>query len=274
MAQLAGTRSLEPLPRGAAGRDRRARAGARCLAGYRPGQVWDSHVHLVGTGDSASGIVRHPAHEQPARPGPVRAPAVLHERRLRACRAGGAVDNAYVARMLHPRRRLRPGCACCCSPSSAARRAGPGADPDKTGFYVPNPYARERGARASRVRVGGVDPSLSRRRGRRARARAAEGARAVKWLPAAMGIDPASPRCDRFTRRRRSLDLPLISHAGEERAVIGAEAQRLRQPAAPARRARCGRARRRRALRSLGEDRDLDRGANGPPLTSFALFAR
>ena len=27
-----------------------------------------------------------------------------------------------------------------------------------------------------------------------------DGARAVKWLPSAMGIDPASPRCDRFYR--------------------------------------------------------------------------
>lgn len=31
------------------------------------------------------------------------------------------------------------------------------------------------------------------------------GARAVKWLPSAMGMDPASPRCDRFMRLWRDI---------------------------------------------------------------------
>jgi mannonate dehydratase len=89
-----------------------------------------------------------------------------------------------------------------------------------------------------------------------------------------MGIDPASPRCKPFYRALAHLDLPLVSHAGEERAVIGAEAHDLGNPL-----------RLRAALdegvrvvaahcSSLGEDRDLDRGANGPYVPSFGLFAR
>ena len=92
-----------------------------------------------------------------------------------------------------------------------------------------------------------------------------DGARAVKWLPSAMGIDPASARCERvlssFCRR---IDLPLIAHAGLERAVLGREAHDFGNPL-----------RLRRALdagvrvvvahcASMGEDRDLDKGANGP----------
>jgi uncharacterized protein len=103
---------------------------------------------------------------------------------------------------------------------------------------------------------------------------ARDGARAVKWLPNAMNIDPASPRCDVFFEAMAKYDLPLLTHAGKERAVWGGEAQDFGNPL-----------RLRRALEhgvrvivahcaSLGEDRDLDRGANAPYVASFDLFAR
>src|SRR5262249_54329782 len=56
------------------------------------------------------------------------------------------------------------------------------------------------------------------------------GAQAVKWLPNAMGIDPASPRCDRFYEALARTDTPLLSHAGEEAAVDSAAAQELGNP--------------------------------------------
>jgi mannonate dehydratase len=99
------------------------------------------------------------------------------------------------------------------------------------------------------------------------------GARAVKWLPSAMGIDPGSERCDEFYEALARFRIPLITHAGMERAV-DAEAQELGNPL-----------RLRRALEhgvrvvvahcaSLGQDRDLDRGENAPLADSFELFAR
>jgi mannonate dehydratase len=50
---------------------------------------------------------------------------------------------------------------------------------------------------------------------------ALRGARAIKWLPSAQNIDPADPRCDRFYARLAELQMPLIAHAGDERAVKG-----------------------------------------------------
>ncbi|TSA15251.1 MAG: amidohydrolase, partial [Betaproteobacteria bacterium] len=102
----------------------------------------------------------------------------------------------------------------------------------------------------------------------------AEGARAVKWLPAAMGMDPASKLCDPFYAAMARLDLPLITHAGLERALKGPDVQELGNPL-----------RLRRALdhgvrvvvahcASMGQDRDIDRGANGGAIGSFELFAR
>jgi mannonate dehydratase len=89
-----------------------------------------------------------------------------------------------------------------------------------------------------------------------------------------MGIDPASRLCDAFYSALVRLDLPLITHAGLERAVRGTDAQDLGNPL-----------RLRRALdlgvrvvvshcASMGQDRDTDRGANGPVTDDFDLFAR
>ncbi|MCM3900825.1 MAG: amidohydrolase family protein [Pyrinomonadaceae bacterium] len=59
---------------------------------------------------------------------------------------------------------------------------------------------------------------------------AGRGARIVKWLPNAMGIDPADPRCDPFYQKMKQLDLILLSHGGEEKAVEAKEDQKLGNP--------------------------------------------
>jgi mannonate dehydratase len=56
------------------------------------------------------------------------------------------------------------------------------------------------------------------------------GARAVKWLPPAMGIDPSSPRCDPFYQALQSLDLPLLTHGGHELAAQGGGHQEYGNP--------------------------------------------
>jgi mannonate dehydratase len=146
---------------------------------------------------------------------------------------------------------------------------------ERTGFYVPDGYARDtaRAHPAAFEWAASIHPYRADCVEALERARA-EGARAVKWLPAAMGMDPASPRCDRFYAAAARLAMPLISHAGRELAVVGTDARDFGNPL-----------KLRRALdagvrvvvahcASLGEDRDLDRGANGPAVESFALFAR
>jgi uncharacterized protein len=59
---------------------------------------------------------------------------------------------------------------------------------------------------------------------------AQSGAKIVKWLPNAMGIDPASPRCDAFYAAMARLKLVLLSHGGEEHAVDAKGAQALGNP--------------------------------------------
>jgi mannonate dehydratase len=56
------------------------------------------------------------------------------------------------------------------------------------------------------------------------------GARAVKWLPPAMGMDPSSPRCDPFYAAMQRLNLPLLTHGGHELAAQGGGHQHFGNP--------------------------------------------
>jgi mannonate dehydratase len=103
----------------------------------------------------------------------------------------------------------------------------------------------------------------------------AGGAVAVKWLPNAMNIDPSNAKCDAFYDAMVRLQVPLITHAGEEKAVHAEEAQRLGNPLHVRRplgrgvtvvMAHCA---------SLGTNPDLDAsGGSGPWVDNFDLFMR
>jgi predicted TIM-barrel fold metal-dependent hydrolase len=56
------------------------------------------------------------------------------------------------------------------------------------------------------------------------------GVRYLKWLPNAMGMDPANPAIEPFYRKMREYKMILLSHAGEEQAVESEEDQKLGNP--------------------------------------------
>ena len=101
----------------------------------------------------------------------------------------------------------------------------------KTEFYVPNDYVFTLAEKhpdcfepAISVNPYRPDALAELERG------AKRGARMVKWLPNAMGIDPADEQCDPFYQKMRELDLVLLSHGGEEKAVEAEEDQKLGNP--------------------------------------------
>lgn len=242
--------------------------------GLVPGKVWDCHTHLIGTGDSDSGIYVNPRTQSLLNPGE-------YARRLFFLNAGcvhdekGSVDRAYVERMHNLADGMKPGFKMVLFAFERAYddRAQP--DLEHTMFYVPDVYTRdiakkhaqyfEWAASIHPYRGDALEALDAAKRG---------GAVAVKWLPSAMNIDPASPRCDRFYDFLSRNQIPLIVHAGEERAVTGSEKHDYGNPL-----------RLRRALEagvrvviahcaSMGEDRDLDKGESGPYVDSFLLFVR
>ncbi len=242
--------------------------------GIDASRVWDAHAHLIGNGDSGSGIWLNPQMLSLASP-------AQYTRRLFYLNAGcahdapGEVDRSYVGRMMNLVDGLAPGAKLVLLAFERHHSEDGNPVPEETAFHVPDDHALATARRYPRHFEWAASIHPCRRDGVEAlRRAAANGARAVKWLPSAMGIDPASPRCDAFYSELAKLGLPLITHAGMERAVRVGDRQhlgnplRLRRPLEHGVRvvvAHCA---------TLGEDRDLDRGPGGPVVASFDLFTR
>jgi len=102
---------------------------------------------------------------------------------------------------------------------------------EKTEFYVPNSYVFELAARHPDLFLPNISVNPYRADAIAELEKWAKlGARVVKWLPNAMGIDPADPACDSFYQKMKELDLILLSHGGEEKAVEADEDQKLGNP--------------------------------------------
>jgi mannonate dehydratase len=99
----------------------------------------------------------------------------------------------------------------------------------------------------------------------------ANGARAIKWLPSGMGIDPSSPKCDKFYQKLAELNMPIISHTGRESAVQGGN-QSFGNPLHMRRALDAGVRVVLAHCASDGHDEDLDN--HGKTIKSFELFTR
>lgn len=242
-------------------------------SGLDPAQVWDCHVHLVGRGEGGSNAWFSPDMDSLSHP-------LLHAQKRfymnASCvnEAPGRLDLSYVARMRSLVEGMKPGFKAMLFAFDWFHDERGRPDPARSIFHLPDRYA----AHVARVYpshfewVSSIHPyredcvealhSATR-----------NGARAIKWLPSAMGIDPLSPRCDRFYEALASVGMPLISHAGRELAVAGGNQEfgnplRLRRAMDHGVRvvvAHCA---------SDGDDQDLDAGAHGPRVRSYELFAR
>lgn len=242
--------------------------------GVDPVLFLDGHVHLVGIGDADSGSEVNPQMDSLLHP-------LQYAQRLFYLNAGcvhdapGRVDESYVDRLQNLVEGLRPGAKLLLFAFDRFHDLDGRADPQRSSFYTPNAYAQAVAARHPQYFQWAASIHPYRGDCVEALAVAVEGgARAVKWLPPAMGIDPSSKRCDRFYAALAKHGLPLISHAGEEKAAPGGDQPAFGNPLLLRRAmdhgvrvvvAHCA---------SLGSAVDVDRGANAAPLPCFELFAR
>jgi uncharacterized protein len=242
--------------------------------GVDAARVWDAHAHLVGLGTGGTGTEVDPEMRSHLHPW----------KRLQfdvymaasGVRDLARADEEFLERLLALHRAANPAGRLLLLAFDRRVDEGGAEEPGRSPFYVPD----ERVLAVARLHRD-VVPCASVHPYRkdalaRLEAAAAGGARAVKWLPNAQGIDPASQRCDAFYARLAALRLVLISHTGVERAVDAAEDQELGNPL-----------RLRRALAqgvrvvaahcaTLGRARDLDRPERGsvPALDLFLRLAR
>ncbi len=241
--------------------------------GLNPQQVWDCHAHLIGVGDDHSGIWINPDMQSLAHP--IQTAQKEFYLNASCTEDNGHIDSNFVASLLAFKAGLAAGTKIMLLAFDYHYDEQGERREELSSFYTPNSYA----ALLAKTYpqhfhwIASVHPY------RKDAVEALEaaitaGAKAVKWLPPAMGMDPASPRCDSFYDVMAKHNLPLLTHAGHEMAVHGGDTQdfgnplRLRRPlelGVPVIVAHCA---------SLGRGVDLDKGESGSEVENFDLFAR
>lgn len=199
------------------------------MSGINPESYLDVHNHVVGMGHGGTGVTVHP-HMTAGISHP------MNWIRFRAyIKASGVtdmenVDQNYMA-VLKSRVEAMPtqGTSLLMAFDQVYNEAGE-PQPEHTVFSVPNDHMfdavrlSERFAPCASVhpyRKDAVDAL---------HAAADRGAVAIKWLPNAMHIDPASALCKASYRVMAERRLTLISHGGEESAVPSPDTQELGNP--------------------------------------------
>jgi mannonate dehydratase len=245
--------------------------------GLRPERVWDVHAHVFGNGRSGGGIHVEPEFDRPK--------TIKGKVKLAFYRNGGCVgeDESRFDEMMYTRLAtlvadLPPGARVMLMAFDFTHDLDGRRRDDRSAFAIPNEYARRMAARDPQrfEWIASVHPYREDAVAELDRVKAA-GARAIKWLPPAMGIDLTSPRCVPFYQALKRLDLPLITHVGEEQAVAGVQDHEAGNPL-----------RLRHALNegvrvvaahcaTLGHGADFDRNMDpgkAPRVRNFDLFAR
>ena len=242
--------------------------------GLNAGEVWDCHAHLLGLGESGSGAWVSPKMQS------IRHLKLYAQYRFylnAACvdLSLKNVDRDYLLRLRALMADFPSGYRAMVMAFDRTHDEAGKPQPERSAFYLPNSYASDISA-AHEARIGWVASIHPYREDAAVAVEdvVKQGALAVKWLPPAMGIDPSSTLCNRFYDAMAKVDLPLITHGGEEKAVEGAHQPafgnvlKLRRPLERGVRvvvAHCA---------SMGRDIDLDVGANGKEVECFQLFER
>jgi uncharacterized protein len=236
-------------------------------------QVWDCHVHVIGTGDSGAADAPWFSPKMDS----LRHPILNIQKRFYmngGCVDENAIDQSAIDRLVALNSEMPQGFKSMLYAFEWWHDEHGKAQPSQSIFHIPNSYAANIAQRHPALFewVASIHPYRPDSIDALKQAKT-DGAKAIKWLPQAMNIDPLSAKCQRFYQACADLNMPIISHTGRESAVPGGNQHfgnplRLR-PALDAgvkvALAHCA---------SDGQDIDIDEGENGTMRQSFNLFAR
>ena len=231
----------------------------------------DYHVHMVGLGTNNSGMSVNRKMLSWLYP--------LHRIRAAAYLSGANItdrsqaDQQYADRLVNLMRNIEGGGKGHILAFDHHYNQDGTINQEKTNFYTPNEWVFNLAERYPDV----FAPTISVHPHRpdalvELEKWAKRGARFVKWLPNAHGMNAADARNDDYYRMLAKYDITLLTHVGEEQAVASAEDQAFGNPLLFRRplemgvkvvMAHCG---------SLGENEDLDNP--GETAKSFDLFLR
>lgn len=246
---------------------------ARAWAGLDPKRVLDTHVHVVGLGCGGTGCEVGERLQSAFNP----MEAMKFSIYLQASGVDDLTraDQQYIERLSALIKSQSPHGRALLFAFDHVYDASGQVQREASEFFTPNDYVVALAKASPDLFVPCASVHPYRADAVAALEKAVEGgAVAVKWLPNAMEIDPSSEKCDAFYDAMVRLQVPLITHAGEEKAVHAEEAQRLGNPLhlrRPLGRglkvivAHCA---------SLGTNPDLDAPAGAPWADNFDLFLR
>ena len=201
----------------------------RAFDGIDPALLVDYHTHVAGLGTGTNGTFVNPKMRSWRHP--------FHRAKLKIYLSAGGVadegraDDQMISRLVRLVGNIKGhGKYNLLAFDKNYHRDG-STNLGKTEFYVPNTFIFDLVAAHPNLFAPVISINPYRLNALKDLAEGARlGARMVKWLPNAMGIDPSDERCDPFYARMRELNLVLLSHGGEEKAVEAEEDQKLGNP--------------------------------------------
>ena len=243
----------------------------QAFEGIDPSRLIDHHAHILAIGTSASGAFVNPR---------MLSGMSLERAKFRIYASAAGIrdeknaDEEYVARLVRLARAIKPGGKFRILAFDKHYNADGTVNLKKTNMYVPNRYIAELARQYADVFLPAVSVHPYRSDALQELDRwARAGVKYVKWLPNAMGMDPANPMIVPFYRKMKEHGMILLSHGGEEQAVEAAEDQRLGNPLLLRRPLDLGVRIIIAHAASLGTCDDLDSGA-GARASCFELFLR
>jgi len=238
-------------------------------------QVWDVHTHLIGNGDSDSDLWVNPKLQSISNFYQYLQYKFYINGSCSSSSTGQSLDKTFVTRLLQLHKDMPNGFRYMLLAFDYYYTEQGKIDKTHSIFYTPNKYAMEIAQKYPNQFewIASIHPYREDCLEELDHA-VQHNARAVKWLPGAMGINPANPVCDRFYDALVKHKLPLLTHAGEERAVEAPEDKKYENPLLFRRAldrgvkvifAHCA---------SLGESVDTDKGSKAARVPSIELFGR
>lgn len=198
-------------------------------AGFESNPPVDHHTHILGSGENHSGNFVNPAMLS------ARYPAGYVKFKIYSHAAGiksrDHVDSEYLERLLQLAASQPVRGKFCLLAFDKHYRPDGTPDLQKTEFYVSNDYVFSVAEKYPDLFIPVMSVHPYRQDALEELDKwAAKGGRIIKWLPNAMGMDPADQRCVAYYRKMVELNLVLLSHGGDEKAVEAEEDQALGDP--------------------------------------------
>ena len=193
-----------------------------------PARLVDFHTHIVGLGTGGTGAFANPKTQEGFGIDRLKFLVYTSAAEIRNVEAA---DQEYVARLVRLARGIKPGGKYRILAFDKYYNRDGAVDLRKTNFYMPNEQIFKLAQEYPDIflPVISVHPYRSDALAELDKW-ARQGAKFVKWLPNAMGMDPASPQVDGFYRKMKEHGMILLSHTGEELAVEAEEDQQWGNP--------------------------------------------